>query len=117
MEKEVPGKVYFRIGEVSKILDVEPYVLRFWEKEFDIIKPIKSRKGHRLYRRKDIENLLQIKRLLYEDKFTIDGAKRKLKELMNQERRQLKLQLEEKRQKKILIEIKRRLEELRDKLV
>lgn len=117
MDKELSEKVYYRIGEVSKILDVEPYVLRFWEKEFDSIKPIKSRKGHRLYRRKDIENLLQIKKLLYENGFTINGAKRKLKDLMNQEKNQLKLQLEEKKHKKLLMEIKRRLEELRNKLI
>jgi DNA-binding transcriptional MerR regulator len=72
---EIPDKLYFRIGEVSGLLGVEPYVLRFWETEFPALTPKKSGTGHRLYRRKDVELLLKIKHLLYEKRFTIEGAR------------------------------------------
>jgi DNA-binding transcriptional MerR regulator len=72
---EVPDKLYFKIGEVSELLGVEPYVLRYWETEFAVLSPKKSGAGHRLYRRKDVELLLRIKHLLYEKKFTIEGAR------------------------------------------
>jgi DNA-binding transcriptional MerR regulator len=75
---EIPDKLYFRIGEVSAILGVEPYVLRYWETEFPQLAPKKSGTGHRLYRRKDVELLLLIKRLLYEKRFTIEGARQSL---------------------------------------
>lgn len=75
---EIPDKLYFRIGEVSGILGVEPYVLRYWETEFPQLAPKKSGTGHRLYRRKDVELLLLIKRLLYEKRFTIEGARQNL---------------------------------------
>jgi hypothetical protein len=73
---EIPDRLYFRIGEVSKLLGVEPYVVRFWESEFPILAPKKSDSGQRLFRRKDVEILLEIKRLLYEKKFTIEGARK-----------------------------------------
>ncbi|MGA1994148.1 MAG: MerR family transcriptional regulator [Bryobacteraceae bacterium] len=72
---EIPDKLYFKIGEVSDLLGVEPYVLRYWETEFTVLSPKKSGTGHRLYRRKDVELLLRIKHLLYEKKFTIEGAR------------------------------------------
>lgn len=72
---EIPDKLYFKIGEVSDLLGVEPYVLRYWETEFSVLSPKKSGTGHRLYRRKDVELLLRIKHLLYEKKFTIEGAR------------------------------------------
>jgi DNA-binding transcriptional MerR regulator len=72
---EIPNKLYFKIGEVSSLLTVEPYVLRFWETEFPKLAPKKTEKGQRMYRRKDVELLLQIKHLLYEKKFTIEGAR------------------------------------------
>src|SRR5690349_7359937 len=72
---EIPNKLYFKIGEVSNLLTVEPYVLRFWETEFPKLAPKKTEKGQRMYRRKDVELLLQIKHLLYEKKFTIEGAR------------------------------------------
>ena len=78
---ELPNKLYFRIGEVAKIVGVKPYVLRYWETEFAVLKPGKTPSRHRLYRRRDVETLLEIKRLLYEEGFTIAGAKKKLKEL------------------------------------
>jgi DNA-binding transcriptional MerR regulator len=75
---EIPDKLYFKIGEVSDLLGVEPYVLRYWETEFTALSPKKSGTGHRLYRRKDVELLLRIKHLLYERKFTIEGARQSL---------------------------------------
>ncbi|HWB95421.1 MAG TPA: MerR family transcriptional regulator, partial [Bryobacteraceae bacterium] len=69
---------YFRIGEVSGLLGVEPYVLRYWESEFPSLSPKKSGTGHRLYRRKDVELLLKIKHLLYEKRYTIEGARQTL---------------------------------------
>jgi DNA-binding transcriptional MerR regulator len=77
---EIPNKLYFKIGEVSELLGVEPYVLRYWETEFAVLSPKKSGTGHRLYRRKDVELLLRIKHLLYEKKFTIEGARQRLHE-------------------------------------
>jgi DNA-binding transcriptional MerR regulator len=76
---EIPDKLYFKIGEVSEILGVEPYVLRYWESEFPQLSPKKSGTGHRLYRRKDVELLLRIKHLLYEKRFTIEGARQTLR--------------------------------------
>ena len=75
---DIPDKLYFKIGEVSELLGVEPYVLRYWETEFTVLSPKKSGTGHRLYRRKDVELLLRIKHLLYEKKFTIEGARQTL---------------------------------------
>jgi DNA-binding transcriptional MerR regulator len=75
---EIPDKLYFKIGEVSELLGVEPYVLRYWETEFPVLSPKKSGTGHRLYRRKDVELLLRIKHLLYEKRFTIEGARQAL---------------------------------------
>src|ERR1700683_1059452 len=75
---EIPDKLYFRIGEVAGLLAVEPYVLRYWETEFPSLAPKKSGTGHRLYRRKDVELLLKIKHLLYEKRYTIEGARQSL---------------------------------------
>ena len=76
IEPEIPNKLYFRIGEVAKLAGIKPYVLRFWESEFNGLGPKKSGTGHRLYRRKDVELVLEIKRLLYEKRFTIEGARK-----------------------------------------
>jgi|SRR5215467_5941909 len=75
---EIPDKLYFRIGEVAQLAGIKPYVLRFWETEFPFLGPKKSDTGHRLYRRKDVEVVLEIKRLLYEQRFTIEGARKLL---------------------------------------
>lgn len=75
------GKLYYRIGEVSRITGVKPYVLRYWESEFRWMAPQKSRSQQRLYRRRDIEVIQLIKRLLYEERFTIAGARKRLREL------------------------------------
>src|SRR5579863_4520934 len=74
--QEIPDKLYFRIGEVARLAGIKPYVLRFWETEFNSLGPRKSGTGHRLYRRKDVEQVLEIKRLLYEKRFTIEGARK-----------------------------------------
>jgi DNA-binding transcriptional MerR regulator len=76
----LPDKLYFKIGEVAKLVGVKPYVLRYWETEFSIVRPGKTRAKHRLYRRKDVETLLEIRRLLYTERYTIEGAKRRLRE-------------------------------------
>jgi DNA-binding transcriptional MerR regulator len=73
-------KRYYRIGEVSRITEVKPYVLRYWESEFRWMAPQKSRSKQRLYRRRDIDMILLIKKLLYEQRFTIAGARKKLRE-------------------------------------
>jgi DNA-binding transcriptional MerR regulator len=75
---EIPNKLYFRIGDVSRIAGVKPYVLRYWETEFPSIGPKKSGSNHRLYRRKDVELILDIKRLLYQERYTIEGARKHL---------------------------------------
>src|ERR1700734_4300065 len=75
----IPDKLFFRIGEVSQLVGVEPYVLRYWESEFPGLSPKKSNTGQRMFRRKDVELLLNIKHLLYNEKFTIEGARQALK--------------------------------------
>ena len=77
----IPEKSYFRIGEVSKILGVAAYVVRYWESEFKSVRPIRTKSDQRLYRRKDVEELMTIKSLLYSEKFTISGARKRLMEL------------------------------------
>ncbi|HWZ55907.1 MAG TPA: MerR family transcriptional regulator [Verrucomicrobiae bacterium] len=75
-----PAKSLFRIGEVSRLTATKPFVLRYWETEFPMLQPVKSPKGHRLYRREDIDTVFTIKRLLYNEGFTIAGARRHLRE-------------------------------------
>jgi len=73
-----PDKLFYKIGEVSKIAGVEPYVLRYWETEFTFLKPRKNRSGQRVYIKKDVELLLEIKRLLYQERYTIEGVRKRL---------------------------------------
>ena len=75
----IPEKLYFRIGEVARLCRLPAYVLRFWETEFPQLKPVKSSTGQRMYRRKDVENVLHIKQLLYEEGFTIAGARQHMR--------------------------------------
>ena len=77
---EIPNRLYFRIGDVSQLVGVEPYVLRFWESEFPMLQPKKSKTGHREYKRKDVQLLLEIKRLLYDEGFTIPGARKAIRD-------------------------------------
>ncbi len=74
----IPDKMYFRIGEVSELTQTKAYVLRYWETEFPTLRPTKTRSGHRHYRRKDVETIFEIKRLLYQEGFTIEGARKQL---------------------------------------
>jgi DNA-binding transcriptional MerR regulator len=78
--RDIPEKSLFRIGEVSRLTATKTFVLRFWESEFPMLQPVKSPSGHRLYRREDIETVLEIKRLLYDQGFTIAGARKHLAE-------------------------------------
>jgi DNA-binding transcriptional MerR regulator len=78
MDKKIPNKLFFKIGEVCEITDTQPYVLRYWESEFPALAPAKNSSGQRIYRRRDIETVLRIKQLLYEEGFTIAGAKKRL---------------------------------------
>src|SRR3954454_9964487 len=87
----VPEKLYFRIGEVSTLCHLPAYVLRFWETEFPQLKPIKSSTGQRMYRRKDVEAVLRIKKLLYEEGFTIAGARQQLRSESKVEKNQAPL--------------------------
>lgn len=77
---QLPQKLYFRIGEVARLLDVKPHVLRFWEREFKSLKPKKSAAGQRIFNRRDVERLGLIKHLLYTERFTIEGARKHLRE-------------------------------------
>lgn len=80
MEQDKPSKIFYRVGEVSQLVGVESYVLRYWEKMFPQLKPEKDESGQRVYTRSDIDMVLRIKNLLYEERYTIDGARKKLKE-------------------------------------
>lgn len=79
-KRPFPDKLFYKIGEVSKIAEVEPYVLRYWETEFSFLKPRKNKSGQRVYVKKDLELVLQIKRLLYEERYTIEGVRKKFGE-------------------------------------
>jgi DNA-binding transcriptional MerR regulator len=95
-ENPIPyDRLYYRIGEVSRITGLKPHVLRYWESEFKVIKPHKGGSLQRLYRRKDLDLILKIKKLLYEEGFTIAGAKKKIRDVERLENKQLKLKLVE----------------------
>lgn len=114
---ELPDKLYFKIGEVAKIVGVKPYVLRYWETEFSMVRPGKSGSKHRLYRRRDVETLLEIKRLLHQERYTIEGAKKRLKITARSgaedEGRQIPLPLGEHKYREALAQVKAELEDLR----
>ena len=110
----IPNKLYFKIGEVSTITGVEPYVLRYWESEFKAIKPSRTQSKQRIYRRKDVELILEIKKILYEEKFTIAGARKRLQSVKSENKQQLALDFTVKKDhQKILKEIKAELKALR----
>lgn len=116
MLPDIPEKKYYKIGEVSRIFGLEPHVLRFWETEFSSVRPKKDSGNQRLYQRKDLESIARIKQLLYEEKFTIAGAREKLKESDSVEpqssepaKDSLRPDIEEK-----LVKIKKGLVEIRD---
>lgn len=113
-------RLYYRIGEVSRITGLKPHVLRYWESEFKVIKPYKAGSLQRLYRRKDLDLILKIKKLLYEDGFTIAGAKRRIRDLEKAENRQMKLRLVEMKSdemdQEVLATIREELREIRKML-
>ena len=112
METIIPEKAYFRIGEVSKILNVEPYVIRYWETEFKTVNPVRTKTAQRLYRKKDVQELLTIKNLLYAQRFTIDGAKKQIQKIRNNSD-DAPFRNDEK-QKMFLIKIKKELQQIRE---
>ncbi|HOG18297.1 MAG: Mercuric resistance operon regulatory protein [Syntrophaceae bacterium PtaU1.Bin231] len=114
METTIPDKAYFRIGEVSRILGVEPYVVRFWESEFRSVRPERTSSAQRVYRRKDVEELLLIRKLLYEEKFTINGAKRQLTRMKKNPGKSADLFAADDRER--LAEVKKGLQEIRDRM-
>ena len=113
-------RLYYRIGEVSRITGLKPHVLRYWESEFKAIKPYKVGSLQRLYRKKDLDLILKIKKLLYEDGFTIAGAKKKIRDVERAENRQMKLRLVEKgsngKDRELLVAIREELKGIRKML-
>jgi len=113
-------RLYYRIGEVSRVTGLKPHVLRYWESEFKVIKPYKAGSLQRLYRRKDLDLILKIKKLLYEEGFTIAGAKRKIRDLEKAENKQMKLRLVERKSDgkdhELLATIREELREIRKML-
>ncbi len=112
---DIPDKFYFKIGEVSSLLGVKPYVVRFWETEFDLT-PAKNRSRHRVYKKHEVETLFEIRRLLYDERFTIEGAQKKLKERLKEKDRQLGLNLKDRKHREVLLKVKKDLEKLREML-
>lgn len=113
MDDIIPDKLYFKIGEVSELTGIKPHVLRYWEAEFGTFRPSKSRTNQRLYRRKDVELVLRLKDLLYNQGFTIAGAKKKLREPSAADDSQMTLPLPRQQETKLLKELCRELKELR----
>jgi DNA-binding transcriptional MerR regulator len=111
----LPDKLFFKIGEVSEITGLETYILRYWESEFPVLKPNKNKAGQRLYTKDDIELVVKIKTLLYDDKYTIDGARKYFadKKRMDSKKNHQKIDTE-KNLRNCLIDIKKEFEELLD---
>lgn len=121
MPAEIPDKLFFKIGEVAKITGVKPHVLRYWESEFKLLKPSKSATGQRVYQKKDVEKVFTIKKLLYDEKFTIAGAKRRLMKTGKEEKpsktaRQLSMGFDQQEVMALLKELKKELREIADML-
>ncbi len=88
---QLPEKLYYKIGEVASLTNVKPYVLRYWESEFKIVKPRKSNTKQRVYSRSDLDLILEIKRLLYKEKYTLEGVKKRIKQIQAKGDKQLPL--------------------------
>jgi len=112
VEEKAIKRLYYSIAEVSQITGIKPYVLRFWETEFPELRPAKNSAGNRIYRKSDIKTVFMIKRLLYNDKYTIEGARLRLKQLRNENDSQLNLFFKEIKQDELLSEIHQGLQEL-----
>ncbi|HLC42777.1 MAG TPA: MerR family transcriptional regulator [Methylomirabilota bacterium] len=115
MAQEIPDKLYYRIGEVAEITDVPAYVLRYWESEFKLLRPKKNEAGQRLYRRKEVDLILKIKSLLYEERLTLEGAKKRLAE-DQKDRRQLEIGVRQAVVDATLRRLRQRLDGLRARL-
>ncbi len=114
-----PDKLFYKIGEVSRIVDVEPYVLRYWETEFPFLKPRKNKSGQRVYIKKDVELLITVKRLLYQERYTIEGVRKRLglPSAGNEHKTEKDLQRKEVRQPSRAIEhVKKRLRDILSQL-
>ena len=113
-------RLYYRIGEVSRVTGLKPHVLRYWESEFKVIKPHKGGSLQRLYRKKDLDLILKIKKLLYEEGFTIAGAKKKIRDFEREGPEPVKLKLIEKRgdgkDRNLLLTVREELEAIRGML-
>ncbi len=117
--KTTAGKMYYTIGEVSDLTGVKPHVLRYWETEFPSLRPKKNRAGNRSYRPRDIKAVLAIRDLLYKEKFTINGARKKLQESFGNPDpiiKQMQIPFSDPQARHVLITVKKELEELRDML-
>ena len=112
----IPDKLYFKIGEVKKITGIEPHVLRYWESEFRIIRPQRATSKQRLYRRADVENILTIKKLLYEDGYTVPGARKFLNAKKDETESKAQPKIPGKKTRSMLAELKNDLKQLRDML-
>ncbi len=86
MSEKIPDKLFFSIGKASEVTGIKPYILRYWQSEFNLLRPEKDANGQRIYKKKDIEIIFRLKRMLYEDGYTITGAKKKLKEEKKREK-------------------------------
>lgn len=113
---QIPEKLYYKIGEVAGITNVKPYVLRYWESEFKIINPRKSLSKQRVYSKKDVELILDIKRLLQKEKFTLEGAKKRIKEIQSEKARQLDLSFPDEKYQSALKAIKKELHSIKKML-
>lgn len=108
---EEPGeKLFYKIGEVAELVGVKPYVLRYWESEFTALKPAKSKSQHRLYRARDVATARQIKHLLHDERMTIEGARRRLREIQKTDRQQAELALDDRRYRAALVRIRKEIE-------
>lgn len=107
-------KLYYSISEVSKITSLKPYVLRYWESEFPELRPSKNRAGNRIYRINDIKLIFLIKKLLYQEKYTIEGARQRLKRLKNRSNDQLDLSFDDAKKENLINEIRQDLRDIID---
>ena len=116
MERQIPNKLFFKIGEVCEITDTQPYVLRYWESEFKLLRPKKNPAGQRVYRKRDLELVQRIRTLLYDERLTLEGAKKRLLAESRRGPEQLQLGLKEAAYAGALRRIRDRLIRLRTRL-
>ncbi|MFQ5442626.1 MAG: MerR family transcriptional regulator [Thermodesulfobacteriota bacterium] len=110
LKVNIPEKLYYKIGEVARLTNVKPYVLRYWESEFKIIKPKKSLTNQRIYSKSDLEIILEIKRLLQKEKYTLNGAKKAIKKFNGEKEKQIDIPFPDKKYRKELLAVKKELE-------